>query len=169
MIDTSPCTYGFRAARGYLTDDNQDRFDQMTFLDSVEFVHDTLPKLHINSQLETVVLHPVCSVTKLGLTPKLEAIAQACSDKVFIPFDAGCLLLRQSRLRDRHDPRHAARVPVLPLSAGARHALIPARVAGWLRLLTAIITCRSQPLHALRSRVAKVNQIRCCPTSVTSP
>jgi D-lactate dehydrogenase len=91
VIDTSPCTYGFRTARGYLTDDNQNRFDQMTFLDSIEFVHDTLlPKLHINSRPETVALHPVCSVTKLGLTPKLDAIAKACSDKVLIPVDAGC-------------------------------------------------------------------------------
>jgi D-lactate dehydrogenase len=71
VIDTSPCTYGFRTARGYLTDDNQNRFDQMTFLDSIEFVHDTLlPKLHINSQPETVALHPVRSVTKLALTSK---------------------------------------------------------------------------------------------------
>jgi D-lactate dehydrogenase len=91
VIDTSPCTYGFRTARGYLTNDNQKLFDQMTLLDSIEFVHDSLlPKLHINSQPESVALHPVCSVTKLGLTPKLEAIAKACSDKVLIPLDAGC-------------------------------------------------------------------------------
>ena len=91
VIDTSPCTYGFRTARGYLNEENQKRFDRMTFLDSIEFAHDTLlPKLHINSQPESVALHPVCSVTKLGLTPKLEAIAKACSDKVLIPLDAGC-------------------------------------------------------------------------------
>jgi D-lactate dehydrogenase len=91
VIDTSPCTYGFRTAPGYLTEENQKRFDQMRFLDSIEFVHDTLlPKLHVNVQTESVTLHPVCSVTKLGLTPKLEAIAKACSDKVLIPLDAGC-------------------------------------------------------------------------------
>ena len=98
VIDTSPCTYGFRTARGYLTDDNQNRFDQMTFLDSIEFVHDTLlPKLPINSQPETVALHPVCSVTKLGLTVTLEAIGKACSDKVLIPLDAGCCALAGDR------------------------------------------------------------------------
>jgi D-lactate dehydrogenase len=63
----------------------------MKFLDSIEFVHDTLlPKLRVNSQPGSVALHPVCSVTKLGLTPKLEAIARACTDRVFIPLDAGC-------------------------------------------------------------------------------
>jgi D-lactate dehydrogenase len=91
VIDTSPCTYGFRTARGYLSDENQQRFDKMTFLDSIEFVHDDLlPALAINSRARSVALHPVCSVTKLGLTPKLEAIAKACSENVLIPLDAGC-------------------------------------------------------------------------------
>ena len=91
MIDTSPCTYGFRTARGYLTEENQQRFDKMKFLDSIEFVHDELlPNLAIKSKADSVALHPVCSVTKLGLTPKLEAIAKACSEKVLVPLDAGC-------------------------------------------------------------------------------
>jgi D-lactate dehydrogenase len=63
----------------------------MQFLDSIEFVHDTLlPKLRVISKTSSVALHPVCSVTKLGLTPKLEAIAKSCSDKVLVPLDAGC-------------------------------------------------------------------------------
>ena len=91
VIDTSPCTYGFKTARGHLTEENQQRFDKMTFLDSIEYVHDTLlPKLPIKSKSSLVALHPVCSVTKLGLTPKLEAIAKACSDRVLVPLDAGC-------------------------------------------------------------------------------
>ncbi|HVP53590.1 MAG TPA: FAD-binding and (Fe-S)-binding domain-containing protein [Candidatus Eisenbacteria bacterium] len=91
FIDTTPCTYGFRNARGYLSEDNQQRFDRMTFLDSIEFVHDTLlPKLRINAKAKIVALHPVCSVTKLGLTSKLEAVAKACSDNVLVPLDAGC-------------------------------------------------------------------------------
>jgi D-lactate dehydrogenase len=91
VIDTSPCTYGFRTARGYLTPENQQRFDKMTFLDSIEFVHDTLlPKLRVSEKAHSVALHPVCSVTKLGIAPKLEAIAKACSDKVLVPLDAGC-------------------------------------------------------------------------------
>ena len=91
VIDTSPCTYGFRTARGYLTEENQQRFDKMRFLDSIEFVHDELlPRLPVTTKAGSVALHPVCSVTKLGLTPKLEAIAKACSDSVLIPLDAGC-------------------------------------------------------------------------------
>jgi D-lactate dehydrogenase len=91
VIDTSPCTYGFRTARSYLTDENQVRFDRLRFVDAIEFVHDTLlPKLQIKTKSRSVALHPVCSVTKMGITAKLEGIARACSDEVTIPADAGC-------------------------------------------------------------------------------
>jgi D-lactate dehydrogenase len=92
VIDTSPCTYGFRNnARTHLTEQNQKRFDQMTFLDSIEFAHDVLlPKLRVSNKTSSVALHPVCSVTKLGIAPRLEAIARACAENVIVPLDAGC-------------------------------------------------------------------------------
>ncbi|MGC2109515.1 MAG: FAD-binding and (Fe-S)-binding domain-containing protein [Candidatus Korobacteraceae bacterium] len=91
VIDTSPCTYGFKTARSYLTEQNQERFDKMTFVDAIEFVHDeVLPKLPIKRKSHSVALHPVCSVTKMGLTAKLEGIASACSERVDIPVSAGC-------------------------------------------------------------------------------
>jgi D-lactate dehydrogenase len=91
VIDTSPCTYGFKTARSYLTPENQERFDQITFVDAIEFVHDELlPKLPVQTKSRSVALHPVCSVTKIGIGAKLEAIARACSEEVTIPLDAGC-------------------------------------------------------------------------------
>ncbi len=91
VVDTSPCTYGFKTARPYLTPENQTRFDQMTFVDAIEFVHDELlPKLPVKTKSHSVALHPVCSVTKMGITAKLEAIARACSEQATIPLDAGC-------------------------------------------------------------------------------
>src|SRR5271167_1731128 len=91
VIDTSPCTYGFKTARGYLTEENQQRFDRMTFLDAIEFTHDVLlPKLAIKTKSRSVALHPVCSVTKMGIGAKLETIARACSEQVTVPADAGC-------------------------------------------------------------------------------
>ena len=91
VIDTSPCTYALKTARSYLTEENQVRFDRLTFLDAIEFVHDTLlPKLQIKTRSHSVALHPVCSVTKMGITAKLEGIARACSDEVTIPANAGC-------------------------------------------------------------------------------
>ena len=91
VVDTSPCTYGFKNARSYLSEENQERFDQMEFVDAIEFVHDQLlPRLPIKAKARSVALHPVCSVTKMGIGGKLEAIARACSERVTIPPSFGC-------------------------------------------------------------------------------
>lgn len=91
MIDTSPCTYGLQHARDYLTQENQERFDKLQILDSVDFVHDRLlSKLTILRKETSVALHPVCSLVKMGLVPKLEAIARACSGEAYTPSNAGC-------------------------------------------------------------------------------
>ena len=91
VIDTSPCTYGLVSCRASLTPENQRRFDQLRILDSVAFVHDQiLSRLTVRRKVRSVALHPVCSVVKLNLSPKLEGIARACSEQVVVPFHAGC-------------------------------------------------------------------------------
>ena len=91
VIDTSPCTYSLKTARAHLTPKNQECFDHLRLLDAIEFVHDELlPKLTVKAQANLVALHPVCSVTKMGITAKLEGIAKACSREVMIPANAGC-------------------------------------------------------------------------------
>jgi D-lactate dehydrogenase len=90
VVDTSPCTYGFKNGRSYLSE-NQQRFDDMKIVDAIEFVHDELlPKLPLKSKTSSVAIHPVCSVTKMGIAAKLEAIARACSEDVLVPANAGC-------------------------------------------------------------------------------
>jgi D-lactate dehydrogenase len=91
LLDTSPCTYGLLSCRASLQPENQKKFDQLRILDGVAFVHDELlPKLTICQKAESVALHPVCSVVKMNLSPKLEGIARACSDAVVVPMNAGC-------------------------------------------------------------------------------
>jgi D-lactate dehydrogenase len=91
IIDTSPCTYGLKTARAHLRPENQAKFDKLTLLDSVEFAHDRLlPQLTLHRKVESVALHPVCSATKMAITPKLVRIAQACSETVVVPRNAGC-------------------------------------------------------------------------------
>jgi D-lactate dehydrogenase len=91
VVDTSPCTYGLVTCRPYLTPENQVLFDQLTIQDSVEFAHDTLlPRLEVLRKLGSVALHPVCSITKLNLAAKLEAVAKACAELVVVPRTAGC-------------------------------------------------------------------------------
>lgn len=91
VVDTSPCSYGLQTARPHLTPENQARFDKLRIIDSVEFANDRLlPKLTVVRKVHSVVLHPVCSVTKMGLTNKLVNVAGACSDHVTVPQNAGC-------------------------------------------------------------------------------
>ncbi|NWJ39574.1 MAG: FAD-binding oxidoreductase [Geothrix sp.] len=91
VMDTSPCTYGVVTSRAYLTPENQAKFDKLKIIDSTAFAYDVLlPKLQVTRKVGSVVLHPVCSLTKMNLLPKLEGVAQACADKVVVPRDAGC-------------------------------------------------------------------------------
>jgi D-lactate dehydrogenase len=91
IVDTTPCTYGFKTARPYLTAENQIFFDGMQILDSIEWIcEEVLPRLHITEKFGKVVLHPVCSAKKLQLDSPLARIAQACSEEVMIPESAGC-------------------------------------------------------------------------------
>jgi D-lactate dehydrogenase len=91
VVDTSPCTYGLATCRPSLTPENQQRFDRLRIQDGTAFVHDQLlPRLAVRRKVRSVALHPVCSVVKLNLVPRLEAIARACSDEVTVPVYAGC-------------------------------------------------------------------------------
>ncbi len=91
VIDTSPCTYGVLSSRGYLTPENQACFDKLKIVDSTTFANDVLlPRLKVSQKVGSVVLHPVCSVTKMNLLPKLEGVANACAENVVVPRDAGC-------------------------------------------------------------------------------
>ena len=91
VIDTSPCTYGLVTCRSILTPANQARFDRLRILDSIAFAHDQiLSGLTLRRRVRSVALHPVCSVVKMNLATKLEAIARFCCDQVTVPANAGC-------------------------------------------------------------------------------
>ena len=91
VVEGSSCTHGFREGRAALTPANQERFDRLRILDSVEFVHDTLlPRLRTERRLAAACIHPVCSVVEMGLTPKLVGIGRFVADEVVVPDRAGC-------------------------------------------------------------------------------
>lgn len=91
VMDTSPCTHGVITSRAYLTPENQAKFDKLKVLDSTAFAHDVLlPRLQVTNKVGSVALHPVCSVTKMNLLPKLKGVAKACAGTVVVPRDADC-------------------------------------------------------------------------------
>jgi D-lactate dehydrogenase len=73
VFDTSPCAYRMKR-----------RYDgRLNVQDSIEFIHDTvLPRVAITPSREPVVVHPVCSVRKMGTVEKLSAIARHCGPDV---------------------------------------------------------------------------------------
>jgi len=81
VFDTSPCAYRMqRYCHG-----------RLAIQDSIEFIHDTvLPRVAIASGREPVVVHPVCSVRKMGTVDKLTAIAGRCSPQVIAVDDVLC-------------------------------------------------------------------------------
>ncbi|HSM75810.1 MAG TPA: (Fe-S)-binding protein, partial [Desulfobacterales bacterium] len=81
VFDTSPCA--FRARR--------DIKSGLAVYDLADFLHDfVLDRLEISRVPETVALHPTCSTIKMGLQPKLKAIAEACAEKVVVPAQVHC-------------------------------------------------------------------------------
>ncbi len=60
-------------------------------LDSIEWVHDRLlERLAPRRTLNSVLVHPTCSATHLGLTGKLVSIVEQVADEVVIPASTGC-------------------------------------------------------------------------------
>jgi len=90
VIDTSPCAYALTHADG-LSDENRARVARMRLLDAVEYFRTSVvPALPLRRRAASVVLHPVCSLVKMGNAPHLSALAAACSHRVFVPPSSGC-------------------------------------------------------------------------------
>ena len=96
VIDTTSCAHSLHTCSEYLSEEDLARYQQMTILDSLEFIHDTLlPKLEIHPVDEDVVLHPNCSARKLGLDGKMLSIAQTMRPLGNRPAQPGLLRLRR--------------------------------------------------------------------------
>ncbi len=91
VIDVSSCAYTLHHLRPVLSVSNQLRFDSMKVMDSVDYLHDlVLPRLPPVAKKGSVVLHPVCSLQKMGTEKKFLAIATFFAQSVTVPLHAGC-------------------------------------------------------------------------------
>ena len=80
VCDTSPCAQRMKATLD----------PRLAIFEAAEFVHDfLLDRLHFARQPGPVALHVTCSATKMGLEPKLRALAAACARSVVVP-PTGC-------------------------------------------------------------------------------
>jgi D-lactate dehydrogenase len=91
VIDTTSCTHTLRTCSDDLSAEDKELWNQLTILDGVEFLHDhVLPKLEIHPVNEEVILHPNCSLRKLGLDGNMLAIARQCAKTAIVPLNLGC-------------------------------------------------------------------------------
>ncbi len=92
VIDATSCAHGLRSeVADELPDELRERYERVEILDSIEWVHDRLlGRLELDRKLDSLVMHPVCSVSHLGLGEKLGAIGEAMAEEVFVPAGTAC-------------------------------------------------------------------------------
>ncbi|WP_407342618.1 FAD-binding and (Fe-S)-binding domain-containing protein [Pengzhenrongella phosphoraccumulans] len=86
VCDASSCTEGLRHT---VESDPSDR--PMTIIDSVEFaISHILPLLPDYTKLESIVVHPTCSSTRMGMNEDLKTVAGGVAERVEVPENWGC-------------------------------------------------------------------------------
>ncbi len=91
VTDVSSCAYTLHHIRPSLTDENKKKFDQLTILDSVDFLHDmVLPAVVVKQKKNNIVLHPVCSLEKMKTGSKFIRVAKYFANEVTVPKYTGC-------------------------------------------------------------------------------
>jgi D-lactate dehydrogenase len=91
VIDASSCAGGLLdELPGALDEEAAERHRSLTILDSIAWAHDhLLPKLS-PSRVVSAAVHPTCSTRHLGMTVKLQALAEALAEDVYVPPSAYC-------------------------------------------------------------------------------
>lgn len=91
VIDTSPCSHRIKTYDELLTGQALKQWQRLKILDIIEFLHDTILERVMPEEVPLpAILHPVCSVTKMGLQGKFQSLAEACCIRAIIPDTAGC-------------------------------------------------------------------------------
>jgi D-lactate dehydrogenase len=91
FVDSSSCAQNLRSCEGALTEEDYALWSKMTIMDPIEFLYDmVLPRLKVNRQDRSVVLHPTCGAVKLELEGKLQDLARRCAKAVTIPVTSKC-------------------------------------------------------------------------------
>lgn len=91
VIDVSSCAFALHQMRTVLGEEEKKKFDALTILDSIDFIHDMLlPFVKAAKVDKHIVLHPVCSLKKMKTENKFIHIAKHFAREVTVPNYAGC-------------------------------------------------------------------------------
>jgi D-lactate dehydrogenase len=92
VVDAASCTSSIAApGDGVLSEHNAECLGKLEILDSVAWAHDRLlPWLEVGDKVGSATVHPTCATRHLGLTHRLEVLAEALAEDVFVPPTATC-------------------------------------------------------------------------------
>jgi D-lactate dehydrogenase len=92
VVDAASSTSAVAApGDGVLSEYNAECLGEIEILDSVAWAHDRLlPWLEVGEKVGSATVHPTCATRHLGLTHRLEALAEALAEDVFVPPTATC-------------------------------------------------------------------------------
>ncbi|HEX2391858.1 MAG TPA: FAD-binding and (Fe-S)-binding domain-containing protein [Solirubrobacterales bacterium] len=92
VIDAASCTNAAaEPGPGVLSEENAERLTQLEILDSVAWAHDRLlPWLEVAEKVGSATVHPTCATRRMGLAPRLRALATALAEEVYVPPTATC-------------------------------------------------------------------------------
>jgi D-lactate dehydrogenase len=92
VVDAASCTSSIAApGDGVLSEYNAECLGKLEILDSVAWAHDRLlPWLEVGEKVGSATAHPTCATRHMGLTRRLEALADALAEDVFVPPTSTC-------------------------------------------------------------------------------
>ena len=92
VVDAASCTHGIAdPGPGVLEEANAERLAKLEILDSVAWAHDRLlPWLEVSDKVGAATVHPTCASRHLGLAHRLESLAGALADDVYVAPSATC-------------------------------------------------------------------------------
>ncbi len=92
VIDAASCTHAVaEPGDDVLAEENAERLEKLTILDSVAWTHDRLlSQLNIQRRVGSATVHPTCATRQMGLAPRLRALADALAAEVYLAPSATC-------------------------------------------------------------------------------
>ncbi|MFT3750908.1 MAG: FAD-binding and (Fe-S)-binding domain-containing protein [Agriterribacter sp.] len=91
VLDVTSCTLTLLQCRAALSAAQQNKFDKLTIIDSIEYIEQyIMPFVTVNKKKKAIILHPVCSVYKMKMEDRFKKIAAHFADMVHVPDYAGC-------------------------------------------------------------------------------
>jgi D-lactate dehydrogenase len=92
VVDAASCTAAVaEPGAGVLSEENAERLGELEILDSVSWANDRLlPWLEVGERAGSVTVHPTCATRHMGLAHRLESLADALADDVYVAPAANC-------------------------------------------------------------------------------